>query len=96
MSPEALIQEIAKLQDQLANLYGNLPVLPMTERHRIAQDIKTMPEGLTTVQEYCTYSRKCPATVYNHINKGILPKTVKVGGRVYFKNNELRAMEEAL
>jgi|GEM_PF-1709794 predicted DNA-binding transcriptional regulator AlpA len=95
MSPEALIQEIAKLQDQLETLYGNLPALPKTERHRIAQDIKS-GEGLTTVQEYCTYSRRCPATVYNHINKGILPQTVKVGGRVYFKNHELRAMEEAL
>lgn len=94
MTQEADLNQIAQLQEQLAALYGNLPIQPKTEFELIRERIHS-GEGFTSIKELCVYHGICTATVYNWIERGDLPRTVKIGGSVRFKNSDLKAMEQS-
>lgn len=91
---QAHINQIAELQEQLATLYGNLPIQPKSDRDFIKQNIQS-GEGFTSIKELCVYHGVCTATIYNWLERGDLPPTVKIGGSVRFKNSELKAMESS-
>ena len=93
MTQEADLSQIAKLQEQLASLYGNLPIQTKSDFELIRERIQS-GEGFTSIKELCIYHNKCVATIYNWISRGDLPPTVKIGGSVFFKNSELKAMEQ--
>ena len=94
MSQRAELNLIAELQEQLANLYGNLPIQTKSEFELIKANIHS-GEGFTSIKELCVYHGVCTATVYNWIDRGDLPPTVKIGGSVRFKNSDLKAMEQS-
>ena len=96
MSESAIEEKIDQIHDLLKDLYGNFAE-PATQskKKRVSCNIKS-GEGLTTIADFSDYRSQCVATTYNHINAGILPKTIAIGGRRYFKNEELLAMEESL
>ena len=88
------IVEKLKALESLILLYGNPPYNPLySERERIKHNIQSS-EGFTTIKELCIYHNKCTATIYNWISRGDLPPTVKIGGSVFFKNSDLKAMEQ--
>ena len=94
MTQQADLSQIAKLQDQLASLYGNLPIQTKSDFELIRERIQS-GEGSTSIKDLCVYHGVCTATIYNWIERGDLPRTVKIGGSVRFKNSELRAMEQS-
>lgn len=62
---------------------------------RIEDKIKS-GEGFTTIKGLCIYHGVCNATVYNWIKKGVIPRPIKIGGRVKgFKNSDLLEMEQS-
>lgn len=90
MSADA-IHQIAQLQEQLAQLYSELPSVPRSPKDKIREGIDS-GEGLTPRKDVGTHLNKCDATIYNYVARGVLPKPIKIGGSVYFKNSELKAM----
>lgn len=94
MSQQADLNQIAQLQEQLAALYGNLPIQTKSEYELIKERIQS-GEGFTSIKELCKYHGVCTATIYNWLERGDLPPTVKIGGSVRFKNSELKAMESS-
>ena len=86
--------QLAQKIDTLLELYGNAQVArPVSEAYRIKRNIQS-GQGFTSIKELCSYHNKCTATIYNWISKGDLPPTVKIGGSVFFKNSDLKAMEQ--
>ena len=86
--------QLAQKIDTLLELYGNAQVArPVSEADRIKRNIQS-GQGFTSIKELCSYHNKCTATIYNWISKGDLPPTVKIGGSVFFKNSDLKAMEQ--
>ena len=86
--------QLAQKIDTLLELYGNVEVArPVSEHDRIKKNIQS-GQGFTSIKELCIYHNKCVATIYNWISRGDLPPTVKIGGSVFFKNSELKAMEQ--
>ena len=94
MTRQADLNQIAQLHDQLATLYENLPIKAKSEFELIRERIQS-GEGFTSIKELGVYHGVCTATIYNWIERGDLPRTVKIGGSVRFKNSELRAMEQS-
>ena len=86
--------QLAEKIDTLLELYGNAQVArPVSEADRIKRNIQS-GEGYTSRKEVRDYYEKCDATIYNWIEKGVLPKPVKIGGSLFFKNADLKAMEQ--
>lgn len=95
---EQLEERIEKLRLKL-DFYKDLEKRIYDKRQRnikfrIEDKIKS-GEGFTTIKGLCIYHGVCNATVYNWIKKGVIPRPIKIGGRVKgFKNSDLLEMEQ--
>ena len=86
--------QLAEKIDALLQLYGNVPAATLASEHeRIKENIQS-GQGFTRRKEVRDYYKKCDATIYNWIEKDVLPKPVKIGGSLFFKNADLKAMEK--
>lgn len=98
--------EIKQLEERIEDLRLRLDTSKEIEKKRknkkqkdikwrIEDKIKS-GEGFTTIKGLCIYHGVCNATVYNWIKKGVIPRPIKIGGRVKgFKNSDLLEMEKS-
>ena len=76
--------QLAEKIDALLQLYGNVPAATLASEHeRIKENIQS-GQGFTSRKEVRDYYKKCDATIYNWIEKGVLPKPLKIGGSLFF------------
>ncbi|MDB3993270.1 helix-turn-helix domain-containing protein [Gammaproteobacteria bacterium] len=86
--------QLAEKLDALIALYGDVPAAAQLSEHDRIKDNIQSGQGFTSKKEVRDYYKKCDATIYNWIDKGVLPEPVKIGGSLFFKNADLKAMEK--
>ena len=96
-------KEIKELKERIEDLKPKLAFYKELERAisckqqsamkwRIEDKIKS-GEGFTTIKGFCIYHGICNATVYNWASKGLIPRPIKIEGRLKgFKNSDLLAI----
>ena len=96
-------KEIKELKERIEDIKPKLAFYKELERAisckqqsdlkwRIEDKIKS-GEGFTTIKGFCIYHGICNATVYNWASKGLIPRPIKIEGRLKgFKNSDLLAI----